>query len=200
VLELLGGEKMKEPLKEKLRLAVFSFVCAMALLLALWNPLSPATLLEAVEPPPKPYNEQADARLDLVGARARANAAGRLLLIEYGGNWCPYCRGHAALMEKPEVQEVLSENYEVVWVDVGQFDKNLHLYEPIAGPLEAVPSTLIVDPASGKLLNEDDIRIPDKDPRENSADALAEWLGRYVRASVQGRGSQRQVVPSALPF
>ena len=103
-------------------------------------------------------------------------------------------------MEKTEVQEVLSKNYEVVWVDVGRFDKNLHLYEPIAGDLEAVPSTLIVDPARGTLLNEDDIRIPDKDPREKSATALAEWLRRYDLASTQASRPKRQAISNPLPF
>ena len=191
---------MKEGLQKKAKIAAFSFTCMIALVIAVVNPLSPAKLLESVQPPPEPYNERADARLALVGARARANAARRLLLIEYGGNWCPYCRAHAGLMATPDVRKVMSDHYEVVWVDVGRFDKNLHLYEPIAGALEAVPSSLIVDPGDGKLLNPGDVRIPDGDPREHSAKALAEWLLRYAHSSAKAELAQRRVIPDALPF
>jgi hypothetical protein len=68
------------------------------------------------------------------------------------------------------------------------------------GPLEAVPSTLIVDPRNGKLLNPDDIRIPNGDEREDSPKAVAEWLLRYANQSSRTPLAQRPTIPESLPF
>ena len=44
--------------------------------------------IAAADPYPPPENAAAD----LTQARQRAKASGRMLMVVFGGNWCPDCR------------------------------------------------------------------------------------------------------------
>jgi thiol-disulfide isomerase/thioredoxin len=160
-------------MRSALKIAFFALVCAAALALAVVNPLSPARIVEGLKSR-EYYDEQADAKREVAAARRKAEVDGKLLLLEFGGNWCPHCRALGRMMESPEVRRVLADRYEVVWVDVGRFDKNLDIYEPLAGELVAVPASVIVDPASGAVRNPGEIIGGDE--THEDPEALAAWL------------------------
>ena len=49
-----------------------------------------------------PYPPPASAASDLRRARERASRSGKLLMVVFGGNWCPDCRAlHGRLHESP---------------------------------------------------------------------------------------------------
>jgi thioredoxin 1 len=94
------------------------------------------------------YDEQADPAQDLQVALAKARTEHKRVLVVFGANWCPDCREldkefHGA----SGTAELVSKRYEIVKVDVGDFDKNLDfakLYgEPIA---KGIPSIVVVTP------------------------------------------------------
>ena len=134
-------------------------------------------------PLPLPYNESADAKAQIAAARAHAKATHKLLLIDLGGNWCLDCRLLAGTMELPELRGFLAKHYEIVTVDVGRFDKNLDiaaqygLKDHFGG---GVPSVLIVDPRTGKLLNPGRTAAL-ADARTLSPQALADWLAGWTK-------------------
>lgn len=134
------------------------------------------------KPLPLPYNESADAVADVDRARARAKAKGKLLLIDLGGNWCTDCRVLAGTMELPDLHAWLARHYEMVTVDVGRFDKNLAIPARygIRERLKGVPSVLIVDPKTDRLLNPGS--TPElADARHMNPQALADWLAKWAR-------------------
>jgi protein disulfide-isomerase len=49
-------------------------------------------LLPLVAPPPQPYDERADARVELTRMLQCARAEHKPLLVTFGANWCPWCR------------------------------------------------------------------------------------------------------------
>ena len=110
-------------------------------------------------------------------AKARALARHKLLLIDLGGNWCGDCRVLAGTMDLPEVRAFVDAHYEVVAVDVGRFDKNLQIPARygITQRLEGVPSLLIVDPASDRLIDAGHVAAL-ADARRMTPQALADWL------------------------
>jgi thiol:disulfide interchange protein len=134
------------------------------------------------QPLPLPYDESADAERAVNAAMARAKAGHKLLLIDLGGNWCLDCRLLAATMEVPALHAWLARHYELVSVDVGRFDRNLQIPARFGAPgrPEGVPALLVVDPASGKLINRGHIAAL-ADARSMSPQGLADWLAQWVR-------------------
>lgn len=71
-----------------------------------------------------PYPVNADPRRELAEAQARATAQGKLVMVIFGANWCPDCLALHAQLESDTVRDYARRNFEVVKVDVGQFDRN----------------------------------------------------------------------------
>jgi thiol:disulfide interchange protein len=140
-----------------------------------------ARTLEQLAPLPLPYDERANAGAALAAARARAKAANRLLLIDFGGNWCADCRVLAGVMQQPEMRPFLRRHYEVLDVDVGLFDRNMDLikhygFEQVRG----VPAVFIVNPTTDQLLNRKSI-IALADARSMTPQSIADWLARWTK-------------------
>lgn len=90
------------------------------------------------------YDETANAVVDLKQARETARSTGRQVLVVFGANWCPYCRSLAKALDA-EAGRRLQEDFVVVKVDVGQFDKNMDLVEAYDDPLrEGLPGAAVV--------------------------------------------------------
>jgi thiol-disulfide isomerase/thioredoxin len=133
-------------------------------------------------PLPYPYDENANADQAVAAAKLRARTERKLLFIDLGGNWCPDCRILAGTMALPSLEPFVEAHYVVVTVDVGRFDKNQQIpaHYGIRGRLDGVPSVLVVDPASDRLLDEGHIAAL-SDARSMSPQALADWLAQWVR-------------------
>jgi len=167
-------------------------IATVALLLASFNitptfaataPHMPITSFEQLNKPlPLPYNEGADAKAAVAAAKARAKTGHKLLIIDLGGNWCLDCRILAGTMEVPTLKTWLARRYEVVTVDVGRFDKNLDIpaHYGITDRLKGVPSLLVVDPKTDKLLNAGRTAAL-ADARSMNPQGLADWLAGWAR-------------------
>ncbi len=136
---------------------------------------------DLAKPLPMPYDKNADADQEVAAAMARARAADKLLLIDLGGNWCPDCRVLAGTMALPRLQRFIAEHYELVMVDVGRFDRNMQIPARygIARP-EGVPSLLVIDPDTGKLLNAGRTTAL-ASARSLTPQALADYVASWVR-------------------
>jgi len=67
-------------------------------------------------------------------------------------NWCYDCHVLDAAFHSKEIAPFVNENYYVVHVNVGDYDKNLDLAKKYEIPLEkGVPSLAVLDP-DGKLV------------------------------------------------
>jgi thiol-disulfide isomerase/thioredoxin len=135
-------------------------------------------------PLPYPYNEKAGVKATntaVAKAKARAAKEGKLLLIDLGGNWCGDCRVLAGTMELPELKRFVDRHYVVVTVDVGRFDKNLQVPAAygIHKRLEGVPSLLVVDPKTDRLLDEGHVSAL-ADARHMTPQGLADWLAQWT--------------------
>jgi thiol-disulfide isomerase/thioredoxin len=141
-----------------------------------------ASFAELRTPLPYPYDEHADATRAVAEAKARAAAEHKLLLIDLGGNWCPDCRILAGTMELPALKGFVDAHYVVVTVDVGRFDRNQQIpaHYGVRGRLDGVPSVLVVDPYTDRLIDAGHIAAL-SDARSMSPQALADWLARWTR-------------------
>jgi len=132
------------------------------------------------QPLPKPYQDGADAKAQIDAALAQAKISGKQVLIDMGANWCPDCRVLAGVMAIPKVKGFVAENYEVVYVDVGRFNKNMDLPARFGGakPM-GIPDVLVVTP-QGVLVNPTQREDLDND-RSMAPQQIADWLARWVK-------------------
>lgn len=102
---------------------------------------------------PTPYDSHADAASDIVATLAAAKAENKKALLVFGANWCHDSRALAAHFEKPRFQTLIQEKYKLIYVDVGQKDRNIDLAQKF-GVEEIVGSpTVFVTNSKGDVLN-----------------------------------------------
>jgi len=167
----------------------FAAVVALAVLAGACSGKAPAATapklhaqtINALAPLPLPYDEHANADAAVAAARAKASASHKLLLIDYGGNWCLDCRVLAGVMEQPEMRPFVQQHYVVVKVDSGRFDKNTDIpahygFKKVGG----VPAVFIVDPGTDRLVNGNSV-IALADARSMTPQGIADWLAQWVR-------------------
>jgi hypothetical protein len=101
------------------------------------------------------YLPSGDALADVDAATASARDNNRLVLVVMGANWCHDSRALASRLQKEPLSSLVNKHYETVFVDVGHLDKGKDVVTRIGPPVYyATPTVLIVDPGSGRLINE----------------------------------------------
>ena len=105
---------------------------------------------------PRPFQTDRDANADVDAALSRAVERGTKALIVMGGNWCHDSRALAAALARPDTAKIISDSFELVWVDVGMKVLNQDVAERFG--LDGTPGTptVIVANANGGILNPDD--------------------------------------------
>lgn len=114
---------------------------------------SPAAFAGDAHDEPKPYHAERDARADLNMALDAAAENDTLVLLVMGANWCHDSRALAADFETPRFTRLIDSHYELVYVDVGQKNRNIDIandygYNAIVG----TPTVIILTP-EGQVLN-----------------------------------------------
>src|SRR5690349_763813 len=99
-----------------------------------------------------PYNETADARLEIKQALTQGAKTNTPVLVVFGANWCGDCKMLDSAMKKGASASLLSRDFKIVKVDVGRFDKNVDVAESYGVPLKkGIPAVAILS-AKGEVL------------------------------------------------
>jgi thioredoxin 1 len=98
--------------------------------------------------PGKPlYDTKADAKQDIADALARADKEQKLVLIDFGADWCPDCVVLSRLLDDGKVKPYLDEHFAVVRVDVGKWDHNLDISQAYGDPIKmGIPAVVVLRP------------------------------------------------------
>lgn len=107
----------------------------------------------------QPYNEQQEVRSDLNAAIQRASMENKHILMQLGGNWCPWClRFHALVEGTSRLDSLMKANYVYLLANVPRekSKRDYKLFEEFGYPNRfGFPVFLILD-KSGKRLNTQD--------------------------------------------
>ena len=128
--------------------------------------------------PADPYNDAENADKAIAAAKARAKKAGKMLLIDMGGNWCVDCLVLTAVMSLPGAKTFIDSRFEVVTVDVGRFDKNLQVPARYGIQMKAVPCVVVLDPAGRQTNKGEELALGSASQLSPQAvlDQLAAWI------------------------
>jgi protein disulfide-isomerase len=99
-----------------------------------------------------PYDRRADAHKDIQTALTQAQADGKLVLLDFGANWCLDCIVLSHLYEDQTVRPFLDDNFHVVTIDVGNWDRNLDLSQRYGSPIEGGIPALVILAGSGEVV------------------------------------------------
>ena len=116
-------------------------------LITIWCALASATLAHARD---WPYNESADAKAELAQAMAAAQASHKPVLLIFGANWCEDCRALDAALKKGRTAQLLAAEFQLLKVDVGNFDRNLDVVSRFDNPIKrGIPAAVLLGPDQG---------------------------------------------------
>jgi len=92
-----------------------------------------------------PYNESADAKLEIKQALTQPGAVQAPVIIVFGANWCGDCKMLDTAMKHGASAALLSRDFKIVKVNVGHFDKNLDVAKAYGVPLQmGIPAVAIL--------------------------------------------------------
>jgi thiol:disulfide interchange protein len=98
------------------------------------------------------YDEKADGAQQVAQALSDAKAANKRVLLQFGANWCGWCRKlHALFANNRAISAELKANWVVVYVDVNG-DHNKAVDGRYDFPTQFGLPVLVVLAADGKLL------------------------------------------------
>ena len=102
----------------------------------------------------KLYDPSLDGMKQIKDAVAEAGKQNKHVLIQYGGNWCPWCiRFHEFCKSDTSIMKIISENYVPVKLNYDPSNKNLSSNEYLGNPIRfGFPVFIIVD-GKGKVLH-----------------------------------------------
>ena len=116
--------------------------------------VGPPGVLDPVSNKTEIYRADADARVEINGALARAVSEKKRLILVFGGNWCYDCHVLDRALHEGAAGKVVTESFLLLHVDIGEGDKNLDLVKKYKVPLEkGVPALVILNSAGAVLFN-----------------------------------------------
>ncbi|MCM1966468.1 MULTISPECIES: thioredoxin family protein [unclassified Streptomyces] len=96
------------------------------------------------------YDSSADAQKLIDAALRAAKADGRMVLLDFGANWCGNCKAADKVFAQPQTASILGASYHLVKVDIGGNSSAnsalLRKYSPSGGTYK-MPVLVVVSPS-----------------------------------------------------
>ena len=104
-------------------------------------------------PLPLPYNSEIYNTSDLDNFIDSSIDSQKQPIIIFGANWCPDCRIFSGTIEINSVKKFTDKNFNIMYIDVGRYDKNMNLIEYFdIPPAEGIPRVLVFN-LNRKIIN-----------------------------------------------
>jgi thioredoxin-related protein len=141
-------QKMKHLIKPIIILVLFTVHCSL--------------YTASGQTPVKPYNENQDIRADLKKATALAKKENKHVLVQFGGNWCPWCiRFHQMAHGTTLIDSLIKADYIYTLANVSQDKKkrDYQLFQEYGYPNRFGYPVFVILNGDGKVLHIQDSGI-----------------------------------------
>ncbi|MFE5540494.1 thioredoxin family protein [Streptomyces sp. NPDC056485] len=117
------------------------------------TPAKPSRTPAAAQPAAVPgpgYDSSADAQKLIDAALRTAKSEGRMVLLDFGANWCGNCKAADKVFGQPQTAALLGKSYQLVKIDIGGNSSAnsalLRKYSPSGGTY-TMPVLVVVTPS-----------------------------------------------------
>ena len=130
------------------------------------------------------YDPSADAAAALNEALRVADASGRHVLVQVGGNWCSWCLKLEKLFAGNDtIARILNEHYVFLRVNYSKENKNLRVLERLEFPQRFGFPVLVVLDAKGRRLHTQDSGLLEEGG-QHSAEKVRTFLSKWTSTSL----------------
>lgn len=92
------------------------------------------------------YDENADAKAVVQQGLTAAKVASKPVFLIFGANWCADCQALSASLETGKKAKEIAAAFQVIKVNVGNFDKNLDITKVYGNPIQGgIPGAVILN-------------------------------------------------------
>lgn len=132
----------------------------------------------------KLYDPGLDGMKQIKEAVAAAKSSGKHVLIQYGGNWCPWCiKFDAFCKADPEISKVIADNYIQVKLNYSPENKNDAANVLLGNPVRfGFPVFIIID-GKGKVLHIQDSALLESGQGYDQKKVVG-FLGNWTASSI----------------
>lgn len=114
-------------------------------------------LVKAQQPKVTIYNPEADARANIQTAVIKASSENKQVLLQIGGNWCPWCvKLHKLFFTDTAIDSLLKADYVFMMVNYSSENKNLAVLKDLEYPQRFGFPVLVVLNKDGKRIHTQD--------------------------------------------
>ena len=153
-----------------------ALVLASVLLLAV---ITGCNQSEPIQPATKNlYPPTANAKADIAAAITQASQQHKNIILAFGGDWCADCLVLDYYLHQPPNAQLLSNNFILVHVDIGQMDHNVDIATKYQVPIQKGVPALAVLNSTGTLLYAQQNKEFEALSAANSQ-SLTEFLNRW---------------------
>jgi thioredoxin-related protein len=148
--------------------------------------------------PAKPYDENQDPRFELRKAVELALRENKHILVQFGGNWCPWClKFHALVNGSPTIDSLMKANYVYLLLNVPkEKDKrDMDLFAGYGYPNRfGYPVFVILDKSGQRLNTQDSEPLEHPDPAIKGYDTtrVARFLTLWSPKALDPKSYQQQ--------
>jgi hypothetical protein len=146
-------------------------------------PATPTAAPRQAQAPRKIYNETVDAKAAIATAIAGADESDIRVLINWGANDDERCTTFTRVQRSPEVTtpRFFSDEYKLVYVDVGHIDKNMDVAAAFAAKPApgALPYFTVLDARGKVLANASATELAGDDPATVDPKTFAAFLEKH---------------------
>lgn len=132
------------------------------------------------------YNPNANAKEDIASAVKQARAENKHVLLQIGGNWCPWCvKLDGFMATDPQIDSLLKVDYVRVMVNYSKENKNDEVMKMLGNPQRFGFPVLVI-------LNQDGLRLHTQDSwylekeKYYDKEKLMHFLEMWSVAAVKG--------------
>jgi thioredoxin-related protein len=132
------------------------------------------------------YNPNANAKEDIASAVKLAKAENKQVLLQIGGNWCPWCVKLDGFMDTdPQIDSLLKVDYVRVMVNYSKENKNEEVMKMLGNPQRFGFPVLVILDQDGERLHTQDSWYLEKD-KYYDKEKLMHFLEMWSVAAVKG--------------
>ena len=143
------------PITDYRHLATLTTIITMKTILTILLLCTSASLFS--QEPVTLYNPEADAKAELTAAIAAAKAQNKHVMIQVGGNWCPWCiRLHGFFHSDFKSDSILKADYVFLLVNYSKENKNPEVLASLGYPQRFGFPVLLVLDGNGQRLHTQD--------------------------------------------